>query len=179
LAVFDRRSFFLPATGLHFRENRMLRRKWLEFVMGAAGAAIVARDRLVDLAEAAELPVPQETIPTSVAAAIKSHKASAIASFVLTYPTRANAATAQEKGTMVYLLGVCPTAGMVWETQVLATEQQRIERAALQLLKTVERSPTDMAVVLKSVGGRTVVEQKIPQMKVLELKTMAQTLIKP
>jgi hypothetical protein len=157
----------------------MLRRKWLEFVMGAAGAAVVTRDWLVGVAEAAEVIAPQETTPKTVAAAIKTHKASAIASFVLTYPTVANAATAQEKGTMVYLLGICPTAGMVWETNILATEQARIERAALQLLKTVERSPTDMAVVLKSVGGREVVERKLPQLRVTELKTLAETLIKP
>lgn len=157
----------------------MLRRKWLEFVMGAAGAAIVTRDWLVGLAEAAEVPASQETTPTTVAGAIKTHKASSIASFVLAYPTVANAATAQEKGTMVYLLGVCPTAGMVWESNILATEQQRIERAALQLLRTVERSPTDMAVVMKSVGGREVVERKLPQMRLTELKTFAQTLVKP
>ena len=156
----------------------MLRRKWLEFVMGAAGAAIVARDWLVGVAEAAELSAPQGT-PTTVTGAIKTHRASSIASFVLAYPTVANAATAQEKGTMVYLLGVCPTAGMVWESNILATEQQRIERAALQLLRTVERSPADMAVVMKSVGGREVVERKLPQMRLTELKTLAQTLVKP
>jgi hypothetical protein len=157
----------------------MLRRKWLEFVLGAAGAAIVTRDWLVGIAEAAAVPAPQETTPTTVVGAIKTHRASAIASFVLAYPTVANAATAQEKGTMVYLLGICPTAGMVWETNILATEQQRIERAALQLLRTVERSPTDMAVVMKSVGGREVVERKIPQLKLTDLKTLAQNLVKP
>ena len=157
----------------------MLRRKWLEFVMGAAGAVIVTRDWLVGLAEAAEVPAPQDATPTTVAGAIKTHKASSIASFVLTYPTVANAATAQEKGTMVYLLGICPTAGMAWEVSILATEQQRVERAALQLLRSVERSPTDMAVVLKSVGGREVIERKLPQLRVAELKTLAQTLIKP
>jgi hypothetical protein len=157
----------------------MLRRKWLEFVMGAAGAAIVTRDWLVGVAEAAELSAPQETTPTTVTSAIKTHKASSIASFILAYPTAATAATAQEKGTMVYLLGVCPTAGMVWESNILATEQARIERAALLLLRSVERSPADMAVVLKSVGGTAVVEKKLPQMRVIELKTLAQTLIKP
>lgn len=157
----------------------MLRRKWLEFVLGAAGAAIVTRDWLVGLAHAAEVPAAQEPTPTTVSGAIKTHRASSIASFVLAYPTVANAATAQEKGTMVYLLGVCPTAGMVWESNILATEQQRIERAALQLLRTVERSPTDMAVVLKSVGGRQVVERKLPQMRLTELKTLAQSLVRP
>jgi len=157
----------------------MLRRKWLEFVMGAAGAALVTRDWLVGIADAAELSSPQETTPTTVAGAIKTHRASSIASFVLAYPTVANAATAQEKGTMVYLLGVCPTAGMVWESSILATEQQRIERAALVLLRSVERSPADMSVVLKSVGGSTVVQKKLPQMLLPELKTLAQTMIKP
>lgn len=157
----------------------MLRRKWLEFVLGAAGAVVVTRDWLVGLAEAAEVSAPQDATPTTVSGAIKTHKASSIASFVLAYPAVANAATAQEKGTMVYLLGVCPTAGMVWETNILAVEQQRVERAALQLLRTVERSPTDMAVVLKSVGGREVVERKLPQLRLTELKTLAQALVKP
>ena len=80
---------------------------------------------------------------------------------------------------MVYLLGVCPTAGMVWETNILATEQQRIERAALVLLRSVERNPADLSVVLKSVGGSTVVQKKLPQLLVPELKTLAQTMIKP
>jgi hypothetical protein len=157
----------------------MLRRKWLEFVVKAAGVAIVTRDWLVSIAEAAEVPATQERTPTTVTGAIKTHKASLIASFVLAYPTVANAATAQEKGTMVYLLGICPTAGMVWESNILATEQQRIERAALHLLRSVERSPADMAVVLKSVGGPAVVEKKLPQLRVIELKTLAQTMIKP
>lgn len=156
----------------------MLRRKWLEFVMGTAGVALVTRDWLVGLAEAAEVSAPQEVTPTTVAGAIKTHKAASVASFVLAYPAVANAATVQEKGTMVYLLGVCPTAGAAWENSILATEQDRRERAAVVLLKTVQRA-ADMDAVLRIVGGREVVERKLPQMRVLELKTLAQNYVKP
>jgi hypothetical protein len=155
----------------------MLRRKWLEFVLGASAAVIVGRDWLVGLVEAKELSAPQGDPPKTVAAAIKTHKAAEVASFILTYPTAARAASIQQKGTMVYLLGVCPMAGAVWETAILSTEQQRHERAALTILRGIE-SRTDIAEVVRIVGGRQVVESKVPQILTPELKTLAQTFLK-
>jgi hypothetical protein len=155
----------------------MLRRKWLEFVLGASTAAIVGRDWLVGLVEAKELSTPQGDPPKTVAAAIKTHKAAEVASFILAYPTTAKAASVQEKGTMVYLLGVCPMAGSVWATDILGAEQQRYERAALTILRGIE-SRIDIAEVVRIVGGRQVVESKVPQILTPEFKTLAQTFLK-
>ena len=156
----------------------MLRRKWLEFVLGAAGVAIVARDWLVGLADAAEVSAIQEATPTTVAGAIKTQKAASVASFVLTYPTVANAATVQEKGTMMQLLGANPLVGSVWDRQIMIAEQERYERAALTILRSIERRPSDMEAVLKIAGGQELLKSRLPQMRVPELKTPAQPYVK-
>ena len=156
----------------------MLRRKWLEFVLGAASAGIVTRDWLVSLAQGAEVPEPQDATPTTVAGAIKTQRAASIASFVLTYPILANAASIQEKGTMVQLLGN-PLVGDVWNKPVMATEQERYERAALTILRSLERRPSDMEAVLKIAGGQEALQRALPLMRITELKTLSQSYVKP
>ena len=157
----------------------MLRRKWLEVVLGTSAGIIIARDWLVRSVEAKEPPLSQEVPPTTVAAAIKAHKASSVAAFILTYPTVANAATIQEKGTMVYLLGVCPTSVMAWESATFGTKQLQYERAALTIMRGIERRPDDLAVVMRSVGGLPVVQKKLPQLLNPEFKTLVQTAVTP
>ena len=155
----------------------MLRRKWLELVLGTSAGVIIARDWLVQSLEARELPVSQDAIPKTVAAAIKTHKASSIASFISTYPIVANAATVQEKGTMVYLLGVCPTSAGAWERYVTGTTQAQYERAVLTLLRGVQTRPADLAEVVRIAGGLDVAQKKLPQLLNPELKTIVQSYI--
>jgi len=155
----------------------MLRRKWLELVLGASAGVSIARDWLVQSLEARELSPPQDEIPKTVAAAIKTHKASSIASFILTYPIAANAATVQEKGTMVYLLGVCPGSAGAWENYVAGTTQARYERAALSLVRSLQNRPTDLAEVARIAGGLDVAKKKLPQLLNSEFKTIVQTYV--
>ena len=157
----------------------MLRRKWLELVLGASTGVIVARDWLVRSLEAAEPPLPQDATPKTVAAAIKTHKASSIAAFILTYPIAANAATVQEKGTMVYLLGVCPGSAGAWENYVAGTTQAQYERAALVLVRSVQSRPADLAEVARIAGGLAVAQKKLPQLVNSELKTIVQSYVTP
>ena len=156
----------------------MLRRKWLEFVLGAASVAIVTRDWLIGLADAAEVPEPQDATPTTVTGAIKTQKPASVASFILAYPAVAVAATVQEKGTMVQLLGN-PLVGDVWNRPVMATEQERYERAALTILRSLERRPSDMEAVLKIAGGQEALQRALPLMRITELKTLSRTYVKP
>jgi len=155
----------------------MLRRKWLELVLGASTGVIVARDWLVQSLEARELSVPQDAVPKTVAAAITTHKASSISAFILTYPTVANAATVQEKGKMVYLLGVCPGSAGAWERSLSGTSQAQYERAALALLRGIQSRPADLAEVARIAGGMDVVQKKLPQLLNPELKTIVQSYV--
>lgn len=156
----------------------MLRRKWLEVVLGIGSAAIVMRDKLFSLAEAKDFVTPQEIVPTTTAAAIQTRKASSVASFILTNPTVATAATVTEKGTMVSLLGINPI-GDVWTGVVVgSTEHQRYERAALTIVRGLERNPTDVATVLKSIGGRAVLEKRMSLITLPELRTIAQAFLR-
>jgi hypothetical protein len=142
----------------------MLRRKWLELVLGTSAGIIIARDWLVRSLEAKEPPLSQEVAPKTVAAAIKAHKASAVAAFILTYPTVANAATIQEKGTMVYLLGVCPISATAWERTLSARNSWSTSAPPSRSMRGIERRPDDVAVVMRSVGGLPVVQKKLPQL---------------
>ena len=154
----------------------MLRRAWLKAVLGTMSVGIIARDWLVEVATAQEpaslLPPP----PTSVVAAIGTHRAGSIASFILAYPTAATSASMLDRGRMLYLMGVCPTAqlqdGTAWATKNLAL-QAEYERAALVILKGVDRRPEDIATLVKSVGGKAVIERKIPTIQSADLKRIA------
>ena len=154
----------------------MLRRAWLKAVLGTMSVGIIARDWLVEVATAQEpaslLPPP----PTSVVAAIGTHRAGSIASFILAYPTAATSASMLDRGRMLYLMGVCPTAqlqdGTAWATKNLAL-QAEYERAALVILKGVDRRPEDIATLVKSVGGKAVIERKIPTIQSADLRKIA------
>ena len=150
----------------------MLRRVWLKAVLGAATYGIIARDWLVEVATAQEpslLPPP----PTSVIAAIGTHRSGSIASFILAYPTAAASASMADRGRMIYLMGVCPTAqvadGSAWATKNLKL-QAEYERAALVILRGVERRPEDLATLVKAVGGKAVIEKKLPAVMSTDLK---------
>lgn len=154
----------------------MLRRAWLKAVLGTVTVGIIARDWLIEVATAQEpvrlLPPP----PTSVIAAIGTHRAGSIASFILAYPTAAASASALDRGRMLYLMGICPTAqlqdGSAWATKNLAI-QGEYERAALVILKGIERRPEEIATLIKSVGGKAVIERKIPTIQSADLKRIA------
>lgn len=156
----------------------MLRRKWLELVLGTSTVLIVARDWLVSDAAAQGDTATKVPTPTTVSEAIKAHQAASVAAFIHTYPTRATAATIQEKGTMLYLIGVCPLAAQNWDRMTLAS-QSEYERAALTILRGIDRNAAAMAEVVRIVGGPQVIETKLPRLTNSELKTVLQTMVKP
>ena len=155
----------------------MLRRKWLELVLGTSSVFIVARDWLVSVAAAQGETTTQLPTPTTVAEAIQAHRAPSVAAFIQTYPTRAAAATVQQKGTMLYLIGVCPLAAADW-AQITLSTQSGYERAALTVLRGIDRNAADMAEVVRIVGGTRVIEGKLPRLTNPELKTLLQAMVK-
>ena len=156
----------------------MLRRKWLELLLSASTGVIIARDWLVQSLEASELPSSQDATPTTAAAAIKTQKASSVASFILAYPIVANAATVQEKGTMVSLLS--SGSGLtsdIWTTETLRTSQAQYERAALTILRNLQTRPTELAEVVRIAGGQQVAQKRLPLILNSELKTIVQSYV--
>jgi hypothetical protein len=173
----------------------MLRRASLKIILGTATLACVARDWLIEVAEAqggVTKPVPLPTgiqvpTPRTVAEAIATHKAAAVSAFILANPAAANAATPKDKGMMVYLMGICPRAGdprvmgatgSAWANRTLAA-QGEYERAALSILRGIDRKPGELAEVMKAVGGRQVIEQKLQQLQNPEFRDLTSKALRP
>jgi hypothetical protein len=157
----------------------MLRRSWLKFVLGTSTAVIVVRDWFVSVAEAhgAAASTTQDPVPRTVADAIKAHYPKPVSAFVNTYPTLAAKATAQEKAKLLFLIGVCPNTAQNWDRMTLAALPD-YERAALTLLRGIDRDPVAMAEVMRVIGGKTYIEARLPKLTNTELKTVMQAMAK-
>ena len=151
----------------------MLRRAWLKAVLGTVTVGIIARDWLVELAAAQDpvalLPPP----PTSLAVALGSNSGAPVASFILAHPTVATSASVSDRGKMLYLMsGGIPDLSDIWTTKNLRV-QAEFERAALVILKGIERRPAELAALVKSIGGKTLIERRLPAIQSAELKKIA------
>jgi hypothetical protein len=150
----------------------MLRRAWLKAVLGTVTIGIIARDWLVEVATAQE-PVLLPPAPTSLTAAISTNSGASVASFILAYPTTATSASLSDRAKMIYLMSTSvPDLSDIWTTKNLRI-QADFERAALVILKAVERRPEDLATLVKLVGGKTFIERRIPAIQSAELKKIA------
>jgi hypothetical protein len=151
----------------------MLRRAWLKAVLGTITVGIIARDWLDEAATAQEpvalLPPP----PTSLLSAIGTNSAAPVASYILAYPTAAASASIANRGKMLSLMGASvPDLSDIWTTRNLRV-QAEYERAALVILKGIERRPEELAALVKSVGGKAVIERRIPAIQSTDLKKIA------
>lgn len=151
----------------------MLRRAWLKAVLGTLTVGIIARDWLVEVATAQDpvalLPPP----PTSLVAAIGTNSGAPVASFILANPTAATSASVSDRGKMIYLMsGGIPDLSDIWTTKNLRV-QAEFERAALVILKGVERRPEELAALVKSIGGKALIERRIPAIQSADLKRIA------
>jgi len=156
----------------------MLRRAWLKAVLGTVTAGMIARDWLVEVASGQEPVALLPPAPTSLAAAIGTNSGAPVASFILAHPTTAASAALTDRGKMLYLMSASvPDLSDIWNRNSFRV-QAEYERAALVILKGIESRPADLATIVKSVGGKALIERRIPAIQSAELKKIAIAAIK-
>ena len=141
----------------------MLRRSCLKSVLGTIVAASVA-PRLLEPAGAAQPSSIRNTVPATLAEALKSGTSDAAVAFIGQHADAAIAATIADKSALLRLVAK--------DQRECATARSGREQAVLTLLQPSAASPTDLAVIVRGFGGAQRVQVVLPAIESKDLKAI-------